>query len=905
MMVYAVDDDEFVYHYPNYPNENDKPYYQMSMYAYKLNSTDEASYPTGVFRLLDTQNNNAVSYAYCADSAIYDAFGSYYKIVPLTECDTTKTSANKLRAVINHSYPFVTQEEMIQAIEAGGVTLHDDTIPYYEMVLITAVQQTIYSFTNLETTIGVPFAGAVPRADYERYYKEYIYDFENAYENEVVQAAYSAIGEDVSAVINWLKSLPEETAPALPALSFDGTIAVEGGKYVLTLSNFSEGLKTASALKATVSIGGTAVLTDTPITLDQNGKSRLTLPDAALASAANVSVTVTGTQTYQDAVAYESRAEDQSQPFIGRQTLTRALTCTKDGIAVPDAVTIRPADLTIYMGGEDGYGTVVDGNGQTTDTTALPRPLFYVTAPAGVDTAKLIFSSTDSVPGEEGAYKQWSLETAGADRNGTPLYYLNKVHKVQDEVRVQYAIGDQAYVSDQFNPSEVQNLFEDYTISLYTGTVNPAAVTASVEGGSTTYGVVTATGTLRVRAVENGDYTPENNPVYHVQAQAPQAGRPSETAAVVASEGTKYTLNHTTVDVPSDGVGLLFDDIYDKDNGEDQRENALIGKTDQQLGPVSEGWTRYYQAKYLDLVDADNGNAWVKTVDQPVTVYWAYPEGTDSSTAFRLLHFENLHRDDADNANSGYSTVDISNTTPTEVAISKTSAGISFSVPSGGFSPFVLVWEKSDTGGTTPPPSGGDDSDRVGKLQISKTVTGDGDENKSFTFTVLLTNSSGNQLWSRFSYSGSKQGTIKSGESITLRDGESVTISGIPAGCSYTVTETPAEGYTTEATGDSGKILNGKTAIAAFVNDWTTTPPDETEPPDQPDEPDIPDTPDTPDPSDTPDTPDQPDAPSDPGTPQTGDNSLIGLWALLCMVSLIGLCLTAVGGRFRSGKHSR
>ena len=902
MMVYAVDDDEFVYHYPN---ENGKPYYQMSMYAYKLNSTDEASYPTGVFRLLDTQNNNAVSYAYCADSAIYDAFGSYYKIVPLTECDTTKTSANKLRAVINHSYPFVPQEEMIQAIETGGVTLHDDTIPCYEMVLITAVQQTIYSFTNPETTIGVPFAGAVPREDYEQYYKDYIYDFENAYENGVVQAAYSEIGKDISAVINWLKGLEGETAPALPTVFFKGVIAVEGGKYVLTLSGFSNELEAASSLKATVSVGGTPVLTDSPITLDQNGESRIILPDTALSSGAAVSVTVTGTQTYQDAVAYEARAEDASQNFIGQQTLTRALTHTVENIAVPDAVTIRPADLTIYMGGEDGYGTVVDGSGQTTDTTALPRPLFYVTAPAGVDTAKLIFSSTDSVPGAEGTYKQWSLETAGADRNRTPLYYLNKVHEVQDEVRVQYAIGDQAYVSDQFNPSEVQDLFEDYTISLYTGTVNPAAVTASVEGGSTTYGVVTGTGTLRVRAVENGEHTPEDNPVYSVQAQAPQNALPSGTAAVVAPAGTRYTLNHTTVDVLAAGVGLLFDDIYDKDNGTNQRENALIARTDQQLGPVGEGWTRYYQAKYLDLVDADNGNAWVKTVDQPVTVYWAYPEGTDSSTAFRLLHFENLHRDDADNANSGYSTVDISNTTPTEVAISKTSAGISFSVPSGGFSPFVLVWEKSDTGGTTPPPSGGDDSDRVGKLQISKTVTGEGDENKSFTFTVLLTNSSGNQLGSRFSYSGSKQGTIKSGESITLRDGESVTISGIPAGCSYTVTETPAEGYTTEATGDSGKILNGKTAIAAFVNDWTTTPPDETEPPDQPDEPDIPDTPDTPDPSDTPDTPDQPDAPSDPGTPQTGDNSLIGLWALLCMVSLIGLCLTAVGGRFRSGKHSR
>ena len=33
--------------------------------------------------------------------------------------------------------------------------------------------------------------------------------------------------------------------------------------------------------------------------------------------------------------------------------------------------------------------------------------------------------------------------------------------------------------------------------------------------------------------------------------------------------------------------------------------------------------------RYLDLVDASNGNAWV-TADKPVEVYWPYPAGTSA-----------------------------------------------------------------------------------------------------------------------------------------------------------------------------------------------------------------------------------------------------------------------------------
>ena len=82
-------------------------------------------------------------------------------------------------------------------------------------------------------------------------------------------------------------------------------------------------------------------------------------------------------------------------------------------------------------------------------------------------------------------------------------------------------------IRDRFDPSVVNNLFEDFTIELYTGTVNVGGVTAVLEGSDEVYGITTATGTLRVRAVENGDGTESTNPVFGVQSTAPTTRLPS------------------------------------------------------------------------------------------------------------------------------------------------------------------------------------------------------------------------------------------------------------------------------------------------------------------------------------------------------------------------------------------
>ena len=172
--------------------------------------------------------------------------------------------------------------------------------------------------------------------------------------------------------------------------------------------------------------------------------------------------------------------------------------------------------------------------------------------------------------------------------------------------------------------------------------------------------------------------------------------------AVVAPEGTTYTLNDTTVPAEDggSGVGLLFDGIID--DADHDRTGALLHQLQERGVSAKEG---YYQAQYLDLVDGKNGNAWV-TASKSVDVYWGYPEGTGQDTEFTLYHFKGLHRE---GTNDGFDLEDVATSEIETVELVNTEHGIQFSIDKGGFSPFVLVW--SDNSGGTDIPDPGPDPD--------------------------------------------------------------------------------------------------------------------------------------------------------------------------------------------------
>ena len=121
----------------------------------------------------------------------------------------------------------------------------------------------------------------------------------------------------------------------------------------------------------------------------------------------------------------------------------------------------------------------------------------------------------------------------------------------------------------------------------------------------------------------------------------------------------------------------------------------------------------------------------------------------------------------------------------------------------------------------------------VGKLAVQKTVAGNaGETGREWNFTIELKNADGTALSGNFHYEG---GSIVTGvtpptggtltfdsagkATIRLKHGQKITIEGIPANATYTVTEDKANDYVTTPDGTaSGEIKANETATAAFTN---------------------------------------------------------------------------------------
>ncbi|MGN8739534.1 DUF7601 domain-containing protein [Bilifractor sp. HCP3S3_D3] len=108
----------------------------------------------------------------------------------------------------------------------------------------------------------------------------------------------------------------------------------------------------------------------------------------------------------------------------------------------------------------------------------------------------------------------------------------------------------------------------------------------------------------------------------------------------------------------------------------------------------------------------------------------------------------------------------------------------------------------------------------AGDIVISKQVTGTaGDTNQKFNFVVEFKTTDAS-LAVPYEISNGTKGTIKTGDKIQLKSGEVATITMIPCGSDYKVTEVEANknGYKTTAEGTSGRIVRKTPAKVKFVN---------------------------------------------------------------------------------------
>lgn len=344
-------------------------------------------------------------------------------------------------------------------------------------------------------------------------------------------------------------------------------------------------------------------------------------------------------------------------------------------------VVVTPAPITIYMGGADGYEHVIvdEDTGEIKASSSLPEPGFLFDLPDMLEEA--LEANGDSLTDikfyELASNKEWTVEPYA---EGSSTVYRLVPGAEQEPVRVQFINAQgQIVTEDQFDVG--RNVNQELTMTLYKGKVG--VINAIYDGVK--YPIQLGESTLTVRGVtDEAQYATVTD-----GTTAPIEGKP----AVTAESGTSYTINGSNVPVEdASGVALLFDSIIDA-SGED-RTGLLENKAEDTMGTLNKepasGNRFAYSFQYLDLVDTNNGNAWVKA-SKDVTIYWPYPAGTNKETVFTLLHFEGLHRE-MDTTEIGDQ---IAKCKVSEVTIAnKTDTHIVLKVGSAGFSPFALVWEE-------------------------------------------------------------------------------------------------------------------------------------------------------------------------------------------------------------------
>ena len=379
--------------------------------------------------------------------------------------------------------------------------------------------------------------------------------------------------------------------------------------------------------------------------------------------------------------------------------------------AVP-TITLTPVDITGYMGGD------------SMNDASFPAVRYEITGPEGVAVADLTFSAGE--------------QSGKAIQAGS--YYvipaLSNTFTLQ-ETEVQGAAD-----------SNVQAGTYDI------GVADAGSITASA--GNADYDVVVAdSGELTVRYVSEPEKVlDEKNPVTittPVVTNESQVNTQTGMAVAVIEDGANFYTNGQNKNLGIVGtdatngsgaqISLLFDDILALNEAVGENEDAiqlLINRANAAQSGVT-FTSGQYEFKYMDLVNANDGNAWVST-DEDITIFWPYPAAVQSNYSdytFQVVHFTGLHREDYADSTNGV--VNQINRAGVEVITATATAdGVKFTLKgnaeNGSFSPFALVWQK--TGGTVTP---GTDPDPTPTKHTLRYETNGGENLQSETKKVSWT----------------------------------------------------------------------------------------------------------------------------------------------------------------------
>lgn len=185
------------------------------------------------------------------------------------------------------------------------------------------------------------------------------------------------------------------------------------------------------------------------------------------------------------------------------------------------------------------------------------------------------------------------------------------------------------------------------------------------------------------------------------------------------AKGTRFLTNGNP-DLPvgeGSKIGLLWDDLLPEVLGSENRVAVLNEKgVAAAKSTIDPSRTIGSEFKYIDLVDMANGNAWVSTDGENVTVFWPYPEGVTKDDTVAVAYFEGLTRDYTLDMASADLDAEIAKSQAHALDVTKTDSGVLFSVPAQQFGPFELMWQAAGSGNgstVTDPSEGRDDASKV------------------------------------------------------------------------------------------------------------------------------------------------------------------------------------------------
>lgn len=436
-------------------------------------------------------------------------------------------------------------------------------------------------------------------------------------------------------------------------------------------------------------------------------------------------------------------------------------------------IVITPEDLTIYRGGEvteengSNYN-IVDENGDimgntgslpeigfslqlSTDLNQKLHDALKVSMDEALDLAGRITLTAKTSDGK--TTLEWELKHYGSEdgssvtTTGENGFYIYKIVPVGDtegaKLNVSFINNEGDYVNtDAFEIEDDNKLAETYTMMIYGDRVDASTLSATITYGNGTSETVSVQGaekpaTLTVR------YTNTDASITHsfdTVAEASESEDENDQSKLTQSaymirkdaEGNPadhFMVNNSDVQVDGQDVSLLFDDIAETEstNYEDTLKTKAVDAVKDKNADVDTSKLKT-EAKYLDLVDATNGNVWV-TTDDDVTIYWPFPKGTDASTTFYVAHFDGLDRD----KDVSGMTTEVNGATATLMDVKTDQYGVYFTTKK--FSPYVLVWDTTKSSGGNGGNGGGG----------TTTTTTDNNNTNNNTTTVNVTSTAAAQ----------------------------------------------------------------------------------------------------------------------------------------------------------------